>query len=80
MTGTTLAPASIGIYCAAMRGLAAVAAFATLVIPVVAQQYEPIIDMHMHALAADAQGPPPLAMCTPFVADSVWNPASVGNR
>lgn len=23
----------------------------------------PIIDMHMHALAADAQGPPPLGMC-----------------
>ncbi len=30
------------------------------------QQRLPIIDMHMHALRADAQGPPPLAMCTPF--------------
>ena len=26
----------------------------------------PVIDMHMHALAADSQGPPPLAMCTPM--------------
>lgn len=31
-----------------------------------AQKRPPIIDMHMHALKADAQGPPPLAMCTPF--------------
>ena len=28
----------------------------------------PIIDMHMHALEADAQGPPPMAMCTAQVA------------
>jgi predicted TIM-barrel fold metal-dependent hydrolase len=46
------------------------------VIPLVAQPREPIIDVHMHALAADAQGPPPLAMCTPFVAYSVWDPAT----
>ena len=26
-----------------------------------------IIDVHLHALAADDQGPPPLAMCTPIV-------------
>lgn len=26
----------------------------------------PIIDMHLHAFPADAQGPPPLAMCTPM--------------
>lgn len=26
----------------------------------------PIVDMHLHAMAADSQGPPPLAMCTPF--------------
>ncbi len=30
------------------------------------QERFPIIDMHMHAMAADAQGPPPLAMCTPM--------------
>jgi len=28
----------------------------------------PVIDMHLHASAADANGPPPLAMCTPFLA------------
>lgn len=26
----------------------------------------PVLDMHVHAMAADAQGPPPLGMCTPF--------------
>ena len=26
---------------------------------------EPVIDMHLHVLAPDAQGPPPLGMCTP---------------
>jgi predicted TIM-barrel fold metal-dependent hydrolase len=26
----------------------------------------PILDMHVHALAADAQGPPPLGLCTPI--------------
>jgi hypothetical protein len=35
---------------------------------------EPIIDMHMHALAADEQGPPPLGMCTPFPEYFAWDP------
>lgn len=34
----------------------------------------PIIDVHMHALAADDQGPPPLGMCTPLQ-PPVWDPA-----
>lgn len=34
----------------------------------------PIIDMHMHALAADEQGPPPLGMCTPFPEYTAWDP------
>lgn len=34
--------------------------------PSVGQARDPIIDMHVHALAADDQGPPPLAMCTPI--------------
>jgi hypothetical protein len=29
--------------------------------------------MHMHALAADEQGPPPLAMCTPFQGFDAWD-------
>jgi uncharacterized protein len=35
----------------------------------------PIIDVHLHALTADAQGPPPLAMCTPIPAFPAWDPA-----
>ncbi len=35
----------------------------------------PIIDMHMHAMTADAQGPPPLAMCTPMQLPA-WDPAN----
>lgn len=38
-----------------------------------AQQRLPIIDVHMHALPADHQGPPPVAMCTPLVMP-VWDP------
>ena len=59
-----------------MRALAAVAALTTLVIPLAAQQREAIIDVHMHALAADAQGPPPLGMCTPFPEYPAWDPAT----
>jgi uncharacterized protein len=59
-----------------MRALATVAAFAIFVIPLAGQQREPIIDVHMHALAADAQGPPPLGMCTPFPEYSAWDPAT----
>ena len=33
----------------------------------------PVIDMHLHASAADAQGPPPLAVCT-SQAWPVWDP------
>jgi predicted TIM-barrel fold metal-dependent hydrolase len=58
-----------------MRALAPVAVFATLLISIAAQQREPIIDVHMHAFAADAQGPPPLAMCTPFPEYPAWDPA-----
>ena len=59
-----------------MKAFAAIAAFATLAIPLAPQQREPIIDVHMHALAASAQGPPPLAMCTPFPEFLAWDPAT----
>lgn len=36
---------------------------------------EPIIDMHLHAMAADDQGPPPLAMCVPIHPMPTWDPA-----
>jgi predicted TIM-barrel fold metal-dependent hydrolase len=35
----------------------------------------PIIDMHLHALAADDQGPPPVAICTPIDPFPTWDPA-----
>jgi predicted TIM-barrel fold metal-dependent hydrolase len=38
-----------------------------------AEAAEPILDMHLHALAADEQGPPPLAMCTPINPMPVWD-------
>lgn len=35
----------------------------------------PVIDIHLHALAADSQGPPPLAMCTPMDPMPRWDQA-----
>lgn len=40
---------------------------------VLAQERLPIIDMHLHAVAADSQGPPPLAMCTPIEPMPTWD-------
>ena len=34
----------------------------------------PILDMHLHASLAADQGPPPLAMCTPFQGFDAWDP------
>ena len=34
----------------------------------------PIIDMHLHASAANAQGPPPLALCAPGTEFPSWDP------
>jgi uncharacterized protein len=39
-----------------------------------AQDRLPVIDMHLHAVAADSQGPPPLAMCTPIEPMPTWDP------
>lgn len=49
---------------------------ALLFFPVVifAQGRAPIIDMHMHALGAADQGPPPMAMCTPIADFPAWDP------
>jgi predicted TIM-barrel fold metal-dependent hydrolase len=43
-------------------------------IPVGAQERLPVIDMHLHALAADANGPPPLALCVPVSEFPVGDP------
>lgn len=48
----------------------------TLSTAVHAQDHLPIIDMHLHAYTADAQGPPPLAMCTPPEQFPAWDPAT----
>lgn len=34
-----------------------------------AEEHAPIIDMHFHAVAADSQGPPPVAICAPY---EIW--------
>jgi hypothetical protein len=34
----------------------------------------PIIDMHMHAMPADGQGPPPARLCSPIPAFDAWDP------
>jgi len=46
-----------------------------LAFPAYAQERLPIIDVHLHALAADDQGPPPLGMCTPIDPLPTWDPA-----
>ncbi|HUU34747.1 MAG TPA: amidohydrolase family protein [Vicinamibacterales bacterium] len=53
----------------------AVAAVAAVAATAEAQEHLPVIDMHLHALAADSQGPPPVAMCTPLAPFPVWDPA-----
>jgi predicted TIM-barrel fold metal-dependent hydrolase len=37
---------------------------------------EPVIDMHLHALPANYQGPPPVFICAPFSQWPTWDPAT----
>jgi predicted TIM-barrel fold metal-dependent hydrolase len=53
---------------------AAAAILASISIVACASQPLPIIDMHLHAQAADFNGPPPLAICTPFPEFMVRDP------
>ena len=39
-----------------------------------AQTRPPIIDMHLHALPIDAQGPPPQTICAPMSTFPAWDP------
>lgn len=57
-----------------MRTLTACLLLALLAAPTAAQGRLPILDMHLHAMAADQHGPPPLAMCTPM-SFPVWDPS-----
>jgi uncharacterized protein len=47
---------------------------AALAAPAEARPRPPIIDMHMHAMAADGQGPPPARLCSPIPAFDAWDP------
>jgi hypothetical protein len=47
-----------------------------LTVPVTAQEQLPILDMHLHALAANEQGPPPLGLCTPIQPFPSWDPGA----
>jgi predicted TIM-barrel fold metal-dependent hydrolase len=42
--------------------------------PSAAAARPPVIDMHLHAMAADAQGPPPARLCAPIPAFDAWDP------
>ena len=56
-----------------MRSLATTALM-IVAFPAAAQKAPaPIIDMHLHALPADANGPPPLAICPGLGEFPVWN-------
>ena len=54
---------------------AAVAALLLLPLAAGAQDRPPILDVHLHAYGAAAQGPPPVALCAPFEAFPTWDPA-----
>lgn len=56
-----------------MRNLFLMVLGAMLLVGQAAQASQPILDMHLHALAADEQGPPPLAMCTPIDPMPTWD-------
>jgi len=55
------------------RLLAFLIASLAIALPVATQAREPIIDMHVHALAADDQGPAPMAMCVPIDPMPTWD-------
>lgn len=58
-----------------MNSLKASTLIVLLTLPVLAQRPLPIIDVHAHALAADSQGQPPVAICAPYESMPVWDPA-----
>ncbi|NNF38334.1 MAG: amidohydrolase [Gemmatimonadetes bacterium] len=58
-----------------MRALALLAGGCILLATTPATAQPPVIDMHLHAFGADAQGHPPLAMCTPVPEFPAWDPA-----
>jgi hypothetical protein len=68
-----------------MRIIIAVLLAALALRPSAALRREPILDVHMHALRADDQGPPPVPICSPLPGMPVWDPvvpypAAFGDR
>ena len=61
-----------------MRAAIVLVVGASLLAPAkaVVQGREPIIDVHLHASAANSQGPPPLGICTPIDPMPVWTQQS----
>jgi predicted TIM-barrel fold metal-dependent hydrolase len=60
-----------------MRSLCAAAAIAvSSFLPSAQPVPPPVFDVHLHAMAADEQGPPPVAMCTPIDPMPTWDPAA----
>ncbi len=58
-----------------MKVLSSALALGWLPAAALAQAPPPVLDVHVHAYAADQQGPPPLAMCTPIPEFPAWDPA-----
>ena len=57
-----------------MMNVHTVALMLMFAVPALAQQPLPVIDMHLHASTADANGPPPLALCVPVAEHVVHDP------
>lgn len=59
-----------------MRRSLAIVFAVSVAVPLSAQAPQPVIDMHLHAIAADEHGAPPVPMCTPFETFPIWDPAA----
>ena len=58
-----------------MPVLRTVVALMIVASPLAAQDRAPVLDVHLHAHAANHQGPPPRALCAPFEEFPAWDPA-----
>lgn len=59
------------------RFSAALLCLLLLPVPAVAEEGRPpIIDMHLHAIPIDFQGPPPQTVCAPYAVFPAWDPAT----
>ena len=56
-----------------MRPIIFLPFFLLLVELAAAQEVAPILDMHLHAMGANDQGPAPIAICAPFSTFSAWD-------